>query len=507
MVVNFMVKPDHYVAVRRDFVLKVDNHRAILYPLDYINTHIHFLTPIQGFALSLLDGASRFSEIESFFQRLFPDAGMTAFVDTLESIDRIVRANVSPVGIGAEGILEISEKPIAEAIRLDPREFVIAPKDYSGVMGGIKTRFRLESPINLYTVTTHRCQTDCIYCYADRNIKMRDELPFERWRELIEEAADMGVRMCSPDNGDTFVRRDGIDFLNLLVEHKMLFLLSTKAYLSRDCVARLVGAGFKEKINGVVNRPVQLSFDAVDEDVNLRLLNVKRPRSHMMAATFEHFMSFGIMPIIKAVVTGLNVDQPKKIVDFFYVRGARTFSFVRYARSLHRHTDDLFVTADHHPTLAAQFDAIRAEHPDITLNENLSMAPPSGGELNFERKKRIWDQRMGCGGGWHALGIGPDGGAFLCEQMGYDNAFLVGDARTQSLREIWDGNRMMEFIHPPREKFAGANCSECAEFEKCMWEKGRCYRDAYYSYGSIYTAPPLCPYNDAPSKLAQGAGA
>jgi MoaA/NifB/PqqE/SkfB family radical SAM enzyme len=496
MATTLPVRPNQFTAVRREFVFKVDGNRAILYPLDYINTHIHFLTPIQGLALSLLDGASRFSEIERFFSRLFPNDAPTAFVDTLRSVDELVRTNVSPVGIGAEGILEISDQPITEAFQFDPRDFVIAPEAYCEVMNGVKTRFRLESPINLYTVVTHRCHTNCLYCYADRRIKMGSEMPLDRWRELIEEAAAMGVRMCSPDNGDTFARRDGVDFLKLLIEHKMLFLLSTKAFVDRDWVARLVDAGFTDKVNGVLDRPVQLSFDAVDEDVNMRVLNVKQPRIHLTAQTFDNFMSFGIMPIIKAVITGLNVDQAKKIVDFFYPRGARNFSFVRYTRSFHHHTDDLFVTANHHSTLANQFQQIRAKHPDITINENLSMAPPSPGELTPERKQEIWGHRLGCGGGWHALGIGPNGGAFLCEQMAYEDPFLVGDARTQSLREIWNSPRMFNFIHPSREQFAGSSCATCDEFEKCMWEKGRCYRDAYYSYGSIYTAPPLCPMND-----------
>ncbi|RFB83099.1 radical SAM protein [Rhizobium leguminosarum bv. trifolii] len=496
MTTQLSIGSDQFVAVRRDFVLTKDGDRPILYPLDYINTHIHFLTPIQGLALSLLDGASRFSEIEIFFHHLFPDAEAGTLAETLSSVDALVRATVSPAGIGAHGVLEIADAPITKAIRVDPRCFVIDPRAYSRVMEGVKTRFRLKAPINLYTVFTHRCQTDCLYCYADRRIKRGKEMHLARWRELIDEAAAMGVRMCSPDNGDTFVRPDGIDFLNLLVEHKMLFLLSTKAFLDRDAVERLVDAGFKEKINGVVERPVQLSFDAADEDLNSRLLNVKIPRTEMAARTFESFMVFGIQPIIKAVITGINVDQPKKIVDFFYPFGARTFSFVRYARSFHRHSDDLFVTGAHHATLANQFEAIRAEYPDIKVIENLSQAPAPTGELTPERKQEIWRQRIGCGGGWHALGIGPDGGAFLCEQMAYEERFLVGNARRQSLREIWTGSRLLNFIYPSRRQFSGSCCETCPSFERCMWEKGRCYRDAYFSYGSVHTTPPLCPSND-----------
>ncbi|WFU06786.1 radical SAM protein (plasmid) [Rhizobium sp. CB3171] len=492
------IEPNQFVALRREFVFAKDGDRPILYPLDYINTHIHFLTPIQGLALSLMDGVSPFSEIDIFFHRLFPEAAAGSLLETLSSVDALVRATVSPAGLGAHGIVEIADAPISEAIRFDPRCFVIDPRAYSRMVQGVKTRFRLEAPINLYTVFTHRCQTDCLYCYADRPIKRNQEMGLERWRELIEEAAGMGVRMCSPDNGDTFVRRDGIDFLNLLVEHEMLFLLSTKAFLDREAVERLVDAGFKKKINGVIERPVQLSFDAADEDVNMRVLNVKKPRTEMATRTFESFMAFDIQPIIKAVITGLNVDQPKKIVDLFYPCGARTFSFVRYARSFHRHNDDLFITKAHSATLANQFEAIRAKYPDIKLIENLSKAPARAEELTPERRRQIWSQRIGCGGGWHALGIGPDGGAFLCEQMAYEKPYLVGDARWQSLREIWDGSRLLDFIHPSRRQFTGSSCETCPSFEKCMWEKGRCYRDAYFSYGSVHTTPPLCPSNDNP---------
>jgi MoaA/NifB/PqqE/SkfB family radical SAM enzyme len=64
--------------------------------------------------------------------------------------------------------------------------------------------------------------------------------------------------------------------------------------------------------------------------------------------------------------------------------------------------------------------------------------------------------------------------------------------------EIWNGQPMLRFIHPPREPFRGTVCHDCEEFEKCMWEKGRCYRDAYYCYGSIYGPPPMCPKNGRP---------
>lgn len=495
MVQALAIGADHFTALRREFVLKADGGRAILYPLDYMNTNIHILKPIQGFALSLMNGRARFSELDQLFRTLFPDSP-TSLHDILVAADAMVRANPSMAGLGADGLIEVSDAPIAHAPQLDARGFIMGSDDFNAVMGDLKQRYRLETPINVYTVTTHRCQTDCLYCYADR--KTLPEMPLGRWREIIAEMAGLGIRLCSPDNGDTFARKDGVELIACMLQHKMHFLLSTKAHLSKDAIGRLVEAGLTEKVNGVIDRPVQLSIDSVDEPVGMRLLNIKKPRHAKNVETFQNFMSFGIMPIVKCVVTGLNADQPLRIVEHFHALGARSFTFVRYTRSFHRHTDDLFLEPRHFELLARQFAEIRERFPDILLNENMSTAPAKPRQLTPEIKQQLWDGRIGCGGGWHTLGIGPDGKAFLCEQMAYEEPYFVGDASTQGIMEIWNGPRMMDFIHPGRDRFAGSTCATCGGFESCMWEKGRCYRDAYYAYGTIYTAPPLCPKNDRP---------
>lgn len=493
MIQALSIGGDQYAAIRREFVFKVDDQRPILYPLDYLNTTIHFLKPLQGFALSLLNGRTRFADLERIFQIFFPDSP-SSLLDLLSLTDAAVRGSVSMTGIGADGLIEVSDAPIPHAPQHDPRDFVLGDADYSRTMSDVKRRYRLETPINIYTVTTHRCHTDCLYCYADR--KKLPEMSLGRWNELIAEMAHLGIRLCAPDNGDTFARKDGVDLICSMLRHKMHFLLSTKIHLSPSDIGRMMEAGLGDKVNGVIERPVQLSIDAVDEAIGMKLLNVAKPRHARNVETFNNFMDVGIMPVVKGVVTGLNVDQPLKVVEHYYGLGARKFSFVRYTRSFHRHDDSLFLKREHFAPLNEQFDTIRARYPDITLNEDIS--GPAGGprELTPELKKQLWDQRIGCGGGWQSLGIGPDGKAFLCEQMAYEEPYFVGDASHQSIAEIWNGPRMMDFIHPTREQFAGTTCETCGGFESCMWEKGRCYRNAYYSYGTIFSPPPLCPKNN-----------
>ncbi len=178
----------------------------------------------------------------------------------------------------------------------------------------------------------------------------------------------------------------------------------------------------------MIQRQVQLSVDAVDDDVSRRILNIKRSNVGRNLETVENFLAFGIMPKVKSVITGLNYDQPEKIVDRFYERGARVFHFVRYGRSFHRHTDDLFVNDAAAASLKAQFDKIRSLYDDISVVENLAQVQPNPGKPDPDVARTIWDGRIGCGGGGSALGISPNGEAFLCEQMKMAEPFFVGDA-------------------------------------------------------------------------------
>ncbi|HAQ00266.1 MAG TPA: radical SAM protein, partial [Rhodospirillum rubrum] len=439
---EFTIAAEQFAALRREFVFKIDGDRPILYPLDYINTHIHILQPIQGFVLSLLDGRTRFSDLDRMFRALFPESPLP-LLDLLASVDTLVRNKVSMAGIGRDGLIEVSDAPIPHAPRFDSRHFVVGGDDFRTVMGDVKQRFRLRAPINVYTVTTHRCHTDCLYCYADR--KKLPEMALSRWQEILAEMAGLGVRLCSPDNGDTFARKDGVDIIESMLRNDMHFLLSTKIFLSKPTIGRLMEAGLGEKVNGVIDRPVQLSIDSVDEALGMRLLNVTKPRHQKNVETFNNFMSFGIMPIVKCVVTGLNANQPLPIVEQFYALGGRRFSFVRYTRSLHRHTDDLFLGPQHAETLTRQFAEIRERFPDIVLNENVSLSAGGPIVLTAELKQRLWDGRIGCGGGWHSLGIGPDGKAFLCEQMAYEEPYFVGDASRQTIAEIWNSDATVSY--------------------------------------------------------------
>jgi len=476
-----------YVSIRNDFVLKKDDEQIIIYPLDFIESKFIVLNPFTGFVLSLIDGTRKFAEIKADYQTYFPDCGQE-LEDVLADLDDMVRKNATQSGIGKEGLFDQSNQPIMHSCRYDPREFVVSAERFKQRSQDLRSRKRLKSPICVMAFFTDQCQTNCIYCYAHR--KREPEMTLENWKKIIRQMSDLDIKLISLDGGDVIARKDGIDFLEELVKAELLFLLSTKGRFTKEHVSRLMDAGFQNKVRYIGERKVQLSVDAWDDE-KVKLITGNAAFKDNITETFDNFINVGIQPKIKGVLTPLNVDQMYKIVEFFYPRGARRFQFVKYTRSFFRHQDGFFMDEKSIEQAKIQLHKICSRYPGIDISEDLDQMD-IGGNGPQDQKKQMWASRSGCGGGWSMLGIAPNGRAILCEQMKQEEEFYVGDLNSQSIMEVWNGKAMTDFIYPERTKFKNTICEDCDEFELCHWEKGYCYRNAYFSYGTVYDAPPNC---------------
>ena len=106
--------PHDYLAIDRAFILKVDGSRPLLYSLDYSNTQIYFLSPLEGLALSLLNGQQPLAEVVPFFESLLPERPIS-LIKLLQEVDQRVRQAPSANGIGADGLFDVAAAPIPGA--------------------------------------------------------------------------------------------------------------------------------------------------------------------------------------------------------------------------------------------------------------------------------------------------------------------------------------------------------------------------------------------------------
>jgi radical SAM protein with 4Fe4S-binding SPASM domain len=342
---------------------------------------------------------------------------------------------------------------------------------------------------------TNRCSCNCRYCYAQK--KRCEEADISQWREVFDECADNETYLVDIAGGDIFSRDDSLDILHEMVSRDFTFFVSTKSYLSSNVAEQLAEMGIGIDRAPHINRKVQVSVDSADDSIASYL--VQKPGYLKIATqTTENLIAAGIYPRIKSVLTSHNADAPAGIVRHFTQLGVDDFDFVLYSRSYYRHDDSLFLSRGQKMVLHEMATALNSEFPSIHMT--IQDETTSGKPLNMTCEQ--WEERAVCSGGRSNMLIQPNGDVTLCDQTPHEPRFVVGNVFSQGIMEVWKSQTLEQFLYPDREKFAESVCYDCPEFDRCMQYKGYCYRDALFYYGSIYDAPPECPWQEkkAPRK-------
>lgn len=344
---------------------------------------------------------------------------------------------------------------------------------------------RLSRPLSLALTFTNRCSCACLYCYAER--KNCREVDLDLWINLFNEIAANGIVMVDISGGDLFSRQDAFQILEQMVARDFIFFISTKSFLSKYDADRLfeMGIGLRD-VPDWTARPLQISIDSADPEIMSELV---RSPGYLGRAeeTVDNLFNAGIAPRVKAVLTSLNADAMEGIVRRFYERGVTEFNFAQYTRSLYRHDDRLFLTMDDKLSIRETAGRLMQEIADI----DLQFQDDTFQDRNMPAEE--WNGRASCSGGRTSMHVQPDGDVILCEQIPHKREFVVGNVFQDGILGVWNSRELNSFIYPEREKFKGTVCFDCPEFYDCHIQKGHCFRNAYYAYGTIYDARPECP--------------
>ena len=115
----------------------------------------------------------------------------------------------------------------------------------------------------------------------------------------------------------------------------------------------------------------------------------------------------------------------------------------------------------------------------------------------FEEKMKKHRSRSICSGNLLSFYIMPDGHATICEQTYWHPFFYLGDMTTQSIMEMWNGEKALSLWNIKQSEIRTESpCSKCDEFDSCRRGAGSCWRMAIQAFGmENYDYPyPQCPY-------------
>ena len=88
----------------------------------------------------------------------------------------------------------------------------------------------MDRPLGLLAELTYACPLHCPYCSNPLNLgDYSDELTTQEWRQVIAEAAELGVLQFHLSGGEPLQRRDLVDIVRFASGHGMYTNLITSA--------------------------------------------------------------------------------------------------------------------------------------------------------------------------------------------------------------------------------------------------------------------------------------
>jgi radical SAM protein with 4Fe4S-binding SPASM domain len=354
---------------------------------------------------------------------------------------------------------------------------------------------RNRAPLRLNWHLTGACATNCVYCHLKRrHFQQRDLLPFDRILELIDECKKIGVVQIDPSGGDILLYPQLLPFLDAIRDDNFLPVrISTKAPVSKELACQLAKRDNVHELQFSLDSTVPEVADYVTQAPGFCQWTLQ---------SIQNALDAGLPVIVKSVITPYNILTIPRLYRELRCLGVKEIiKLTMYSRSGYHHTDDLFNHPETYEWLEKQVSRLREEYPDdfITIGNGYPQPePPAKKDPSEESLRSFVSQRSRCAAGRNSMMICADGKVIPCEQMPEIDELFVGDVRTQSIQEVWDGQKLHDMTLYPEDKLRDTPCHGCKLYHECIVHMGLCIRDLYQYYGKLYATPRECPRTNLP---------
>lgn len=315
---------------------------------------------------------------------------------------------------------------------------------------------------------TNACNLSCSHCYMSATYKARkvDEVPFEKIKEIIQKADQLGVYRMDFTGGEIFTRNDVNDILKLASDYYMVTNIFTNAtMITEEQVEKLVEFGNI--------RTVFISLDDIVEDEHDEFRGVKGAFSNTINA-INALKKTDIKVVANITLRPQNIDRISQIID--YCRNdlgidCRTAPILYVGRGKCFENNNLTL------------DQIKMAM-DITLKHK-SRFVSGFCEDDMEDGKII----PGCGVGHKMVYIRSNGEICLCPTLSSRESkdFNLGNIYNDELQAVWNENSFLN-------TFRNSSCekSDCKHMSLC---RGGCRSRAFLNDGNLNGVDPIiCHY-------------
>lgn len=466
-----------------------ETHRCIGYSIDdffHSPDNLTVLHPDEVIFLLLFDGTRTILQVEKDFDYLYENqrcpwqriSGL-AVLETLEKRMHLINLIVPLDSVSYDTIRTITN-------RYDPMDFLIPESD-------IKTDYadlRLEKPLSVNFNLMTTCGFRCLYCYHPL-IPIPEQISLQRLQVLFKELHDIGCESVLLTGGDPMLRQDVDEVMIALHTSEVFYTLSTKSIIPDSRLQKLHEEAGLDRM--------QLSIDSCDRDIISTLIGADTDYLDRFACMVKAMQVLGIDVRVKAVLTSYNADNLDEYFQYIDSLGIRHIQIVGYGRSGVRHRDEFYPSYEQQQRASEIVSRWQSDHTEIEIvGGGYSEVYDEPCHLETIDTNTIFSKRTICNAGRFAMTWLPNGEVYICEHLPYDTEYVLGDLRTESIMECWNGDRMKQWLSPPpRDIFAlESPCRKCSEptYSICHTRYSRCLRFARELTGTTRSPDPRCPY-------------
>jgi radical SAM protein with 4Fe4S-binding SPASM domain len=455
------------IVLKSCWFIRTDVKRCLLYEINFDSSEIGShskIHPIKAVLISLFNGLNTYRDIINEIINLFDC--------TIEQAEKSVYATLE----------EFRDNFELWGNGIKIREFDI--REFKVIDGKIDLKTsKLYKPIMMILHIADSCIRDCLYCNVQkRNTPRKSALTTLEILNLIQEAADYGIKTLSIAGGDPFVRNDIPQLIEKALQCKLYFYISTKAYISTKVAKELKKTGLKQ---------IQISIDGPNSEINDFLTHSKNSFVETVES-IKNLRREGLIIKTNSIITPYNIESVPQLIELLVSLGVSKISISPYAASLHagEWRDKLFISLKAGRKLKDVVDFYRKKFPDTYIKYEQALdylySSPKSRETRYK-------ERAYCSAGKTGFLIHEDGVMTLCEECPVIDELIIGNIRTNTLEELWNSPRIKEITYPDKEKYNGTECYTCDEYDECHSFKGRCWRESLKAFDKLYAPPPLCP--------------
>jgi len=483
---NIILNPQYGIRNEAEcsYLCLLDNSRDIL-----INVRPLFLMipPLYGYILSSFTGNS----LEETVQNIH-DTTQLKKDKILKFVNKLID-NDSLMEVIFRGVKVIFPPKILQTndiINIKNKMKVVTTDGFNPFNRFIPSRPSM--PLTINFMITSRCKTDCIYCYADRNLKV--DFGLEKILTLLDECYQNGVLKVGLSGGDIFAYKDWEKVIERMYSYGYSSFISTKIPLDSTSISFLSKHGIRE---------IQFSLDSV---LNEELDILVRPGKEYVKKVEEMLKTCKESKIkvdIKTVITKYNskISSLKQLYKLLVkYDSVHTWNVLSAFYSHYKDGYDDYRGSDESLKECYRYLKQLTHHSHIYIlcgNLKNKITTPIS---KFKNADEFVTQNKGCVITTFSMSVNVFGQVVLCEMLYNHKAFHLGNTDEKTIKEIWQSETMKNFHNFKISEFKvneNSPCYSCSDYERCKIgnTKKICIVDIITSYGEDkWDFPdPRCP--------------